>query len=66
MVDMCVSTQYLGESDGMPPFLHRALRSLMKPFLVQKSAVLSVAIIVQVWKSLNVYRWEHSQDKFIY
>ena len=45
MVDMCVSTQYLGESNGMPPFLHQALRSLLKLFLVQKSAVLSVAII---------------------
>ena len=46
MVDMCVSTQYLGEPDGMPPFLHQALRYLMKLFLAQKSAVLSVAIIV--------------------
>ena len=46
MVDMCVSAQYLGESDGMPPFLHQALRSLMKLFLVRKSAVLSAAIIV--------------------
>ena len=46
MVDMCVSTQYLGESDGMPPFLHQALRCIMKLFLVQTSAILSVAIIV--------------------